>query len=257
MSNRPVEEVLSFQDVDFSYGGPMVLRGVNLSIPGGSLTGIVGPNGGGKTTLLRLALGLLEPIRGQIRVLGRGPKEARSEVGYVPQHFRFDRQFPVSAMDVALMGRLRTFRGWQRYSRQDREMALESLARVEMSGLARRPFGDLSGGQQQRVLVARALAAKPRLLLLDEPTANVDPSTQRGIYELMQRLALDVSVVMVTHDMNFVSSTLSHVVCVNGSVDVHPTAQVPDALASHVHGPGIRFVRHDKSLVKEEPHDVP
>jgi zinc transport system ATP-binding protein len=156
-------------------------------------------------------------------------------------------------MDVVRMGRLRPRKVWGFYSREDRQAAWAALEQVELAHLAGTAFGALSGGQRQRVLVARALALRPALLLLDEPTANVDPASQHEIYDLMQRLSGDTTVIMVTHDMNFVSSSIRQVVCVNRTVDIHPTTDIPSELSCHLtSAAGVRFVRHDRSIRDRE-----
>ena len=181
------EAVVELTDVCFAYERREVLHNVSLTVHQRDMVAFVGPNGGGKTTLLRLILGLLTPRFGSVRVLGGSPQVARRRVGYVPQHLLFDPQFPVSALDVVAMGRVE--RRWAGpYSRADRSVALQALAHVDMGELAGRSFSGLSGGERQRVLIAQALAAEPELLLLDEPTASVDYLVEHRIYELLRRL---------------------------------------------------------------------
>ena len=169
VSAPPVE----VDHVSLSLGGEIVLDDVSLRVEADDYLALLGPNGGGKSTLLKLILGLLRPDRGAIRVFGESPRRARGQVGYVPQHVRFDLDFPIRVRDVVLMGRLAAHR-WGRFGSADRRAALEALERVEMQDLADRAIGTLSGGQLQRVLIARALVQRPRLLLLDEPTASLD-----------------------------------------------------------------------------------
>ena len=165
---------------------------------------IVGPNGGGKTTLVKLILGLLRPQRGEVRVFGQPPHRARLRVGYMPQHVQHDPQFPVTVMDIVLMGRLgQGVLGWP--GRADRRAAIDALAQVGMEEFRRRPFADLSGGQRQRVLIARALCCKPDLLLLDEPTSNVDSLVEARLLDLLRDLNRQMTIVMVSHDLGFVS----------------------------------------------------
>ena len=170
---------IEISDLWFSYGAHAALRSVNLLIERGEFVCILGPNGGGKTTLLRLMLGLLRPDRGSVRVLGGKPLETCSRAGYVAQQSQFDPSFPVSVLDVVLMGRLGRGGsvGWHR--RADVRHADDALAEVRMSELRKQPFSELSGGQRQRVLIARALAAEPELLLLDEPTSNLDVGVEQ------------------------------------------------------------------------------
>jgi zinc transport system ATP-binding protein len=239
------EPVVEFDGVMFAYDRPPVLEDVTLTVRQGDFISIVGPNGGGKTTMLKLILGLLSPDRGSIRVLGLAPQAARHRVGYVPQYHQFDPKFPVNVLDVVLMGRLR--RGWSfgTYSRKDRRAADEALRQVDMADLRRRSFSDLSGGQRQRVLIARALASGPELLLLDEPTANVDVRVLDDLGDLLQRINGERTIVLVSHDIWFVSQLTKHVVCVNRRVHIHPADQITDELIAELFGAELRAVRHD------------
>ncbi len=236
--------VLAFDSVSFRFDERPLFDNVNISIQERSLVGIVGPNGGGKTTLLKLALGLLKPHKGTIRVLGMPPEEARRQVGYVPQHFNFDDNFPATVEDVVLMGRMGHRRSWGFYNRMDRKLAMEGLEEVEMDSFWKTPFSSLSGGQKQRVLIARALTTQADVLMLDEPTANVDPATQRELYELLTRLAEKRAVLLVTHDMNFVAGGIKKVLCVNQRVVMHDTEEVPEGLLGQMLGTELRFVKH-------------
>jgi len=240
--------VVKFTDVNFSYNGAPVLAGVQFAIPARTFISIVGPNAGGKTTLLKLMLGLLKPDRGRIEIFGLPPVKARPRIGYMPQHVQFDSRFPVSVLDVALMGRLGAGGGIGPYRKADREAALEALRRLEMEAFRRRPFTDLSGGQRQRVLIARALAAEPELLLLDEPTANVDMAVETELFELLHVMSADITIVVVSHDLGFVSQYVESVICVNRRVMVHPTAAVTGEVISALYGADVRMVNHRHGL---------
>lgn len=244
------DQAIELKDVSFSYDGLPVLEKANLSVGRKDFVSIVGPNGGGKTTLLKLLLGLLRPSGGSIRVLGETPVEARHRVGYMPQHAHVDPQFPVNAMDVVLMGRLGHTGAFGPYRRQDREAALGALDEMGMSDLRRRAFSALSGGQRQRVLIARALACEPELLLLDEPTASLDHAIETELYELLHRLAHRLTVVVVSHDLGFVSQFVNRVVCVKRNVVVHPTSEVTGEVISEVYGSPMKIVRHDHDNVE-------
>ena len=239
--------IVEFHDVSFSYGGAPVLEDVNLCLREGGYICIIGPNGGGKTTLLKLLLGLLEPTRGRVEVFGRPPQQARRLIGYMPQHGHFDPLFPVTVMDVVLMGRLGA-RWWGRYSRADADAAHLALEEMDLDDLARRPFAALSGGQRQRVLIARALACDPKLLLMDEPTANLDPEAEDEFYKLMRRLNQRLTVVIVSHDLGFVSQFVQSVVCVNRRVVEHPTSEIDSAHLRELYGRDVRMVRHEHQV---------
>jgi zinc transport system ATP-binding protein len=255
MSSDPV---ISLHGVTFSYGGEPVLEDVNLSVGEREAVCIVGPNGGGKTTLVKLILGLLTPQRGEVRVFGQPPRRARLRAGYMPQHIQHDPQFPVTVMDIVLMGRLGQggwggVLGW--HGRADRRAALDALAQVDMEGSERRPFAALSGGQRQRVLIARALACKPELLLLDEPTSNVDSLVEARLLDLLRELNRRMTIVMVSHDLGFVSGLVEKVICVNRRVVVHPTSQMTGQAIRDIYGGEVRMVRHNEFSSFDHTHD--
>lgn len=237
--------VVEISGLWFSYGLLPALQDVSLRIAAGEQVCMVGPNGGGKTTLLKLILGLLRPARGTVRVFGRSPELVRRRIGYAPQHAAFDPKFPVSVQDVVLMGRIGRAGLLGPYGRSDREAAGEALSEVGLGELRRRPFAALSGGQRQRVLVARGLACRPDLLLLDEPTANLDIGFEAEFNELLRRLSRRLTLVMVSHDVGFVSQLVSKVICVHGAVAVHPTAELTGQLMRDLYGHDVMLVRHD------------
>jgi len=236
---------IELEHVYFSYGPTPVLEDVSLAVAPRDFACLVGPNGGGKTTLLKLVLGLLAPTRGQVRLFGRRPAEARRRAGYMPQRTQLDPQFPVTVLEVVLMGRLGN--GWRSgpFGRGERAAALEALEEVGLAELRKRSFAALSGGQRQRVLIARALAAKPEMLLLDEPTANLDPHVEDEFYGLLRRLNERLTIVLVSHDLGVVSQFVKSVICVNGRVQVHPTSALTGELVREVYGHDIELIRHD------------
>ncbi len=238
--------VITMEDLAFAYnGGEAVLWDVSLAIAPGDFASIIGPNGGGKTTLLKLMLGLLTPGRGEVRVFGRDPVEARRRIGYMPQHARLDPKFPVSVLDVVLMGRLGRSVRIGPYGRANRSAALAAFGGVGLDDPAARPFADLSGGQRQRTLIARALACEPDLLLLDEPTLNLDVAAQNDLYELLHELNETMTVVVVSHDMAFVSRFVQTVVCVNRKVDVHAASDIAGETISEMYGRAMKMIVHD------------
>jgi zinc transport system ATP-binding protein len=230
------------RDLCFSYGDEPVLEDVNLILNARDFVCIVGPNGGGKTTLLKLILGLLRPGSGSLQVFGLAPDRARPRVGYMPQYAQLDPQFPVSVMDVVLMGRLRP--GIAPYGRSDRLVAERALREVGLGDFARRPFSALSGGQRQRVLIARALACEPDLLLLDEPTSNLDLRVQGDFYDLLKDLSMRLTVLLVSHDVGFISNLVRTVVCVNRTVSVHPTSELSGKTITELYGGDVRMIQH-------------
>ena len=250
-SNSNVLSAISIENVSFAYRAIPVLEQVNISVAQGESVSIVGPNGGGKTTLVKLILGLLQPEEGSVRVFGRAPVEARLEMGYMPQHAEHDLQFPVTVMDVVLMGRLgqpglNGFFG--RHGSKGRAAVVEALDRVAMADFRRRPFAALSGGQRQRVLIARALVSRPKLLLLDEPTANVDVAGGSRLLEILHQLQSEMTIVMVSHDLAFVADLVRKVICVNRTVQVHPTSRLTGDVIHNLYEHDIRMVQHDQHL---------
>jgi zinc transport system ATP-binding protein len=243
------ERVLELENVSFSYDGRLpVLENVTLSIVERDFVSVIGPNGGGKTTLLKLILGLLEPGEGEVRVLGTTPIRARPRIGYMPQLAAMDPQFPVQVLDVVLMGRLGVRPGASRLGKNDRVAASVALNRVGLGGLETRPFSQLSGGQRQRVLLARALASDPALVLLDEPAANLDQKVERDFFELLRELNRDSTVVLVSHDLGFVRSFVRTVVCVHKRVHVHPTSALDGEAIHRLYDGEVRVVHHDQRL---------
>lgn len=233
------------RDLDFSYGQRLVLQRVNITVPEGDFVTVVGPNGSGKTTLLRLALGLLQPTSGQILVYGHQPENSRLRMGYVPQHPKLDPLFPINALEVALMGRLGKSSGLGRWSLEDRQAAENALEEVGLADRRHDHFAALSGGQKQRVLIARALAGEPDLLLLDEPTAGLDAHVEEGFYRLLQELNQQRTIILVSHDLGFVSGFVKSVICVGHEVVIHPTSAITGEVIADLYGSDMRLVRHD------------
>lgn len=236
---------VAVRGLDFAYGRHAVLRNVDATIEAGDFVSIVGPNGGGKSTLLKLVLGLLRPDRGEVAVFGESPERARRRVGYMPQHAHVDPQFPVTVMDVVLMGRLGPGRRMGPYRSHDKEVAQRALSETNAADLANRRFSDLSGGQRQRVLIARALACEPEMLLLDEPTASLDPGVQDDLFELLQELNKRMTVVLVSHDTGVVSRYVDRILCVSGGVEEHEASAISGALADLYKSDDVALVRHD------------
>lgn len=246
--------VISIENVSFSYGGPNVaLQDASLSIRRGDFACIVGPNGGGKTTLLKLIIGLLQPGEGCVRLFGRPPAQSRRRVGYMPQRAGLDPQFPVRVLDVVLMGRLGRSNPLRPLGKADKEQAASVLAQVGLADLQYRPLSALSEGQRQRALIARALACDPDLLLLDEPTSNLDVASQDDLYALLHALNKRMTIVMVSHDVAFVSKFVKTIVCVNRSVVVHAAEDISGDLISEVfgYGKGMKMIMHDHSHFRQ------
>jgi zinc transport system ATP-binding protein len=219
-------QVIEIHHLNFSFNSQLVLQDVDLDVTEGDFMAMIGPNGGGKTTLLKLMLGLLAPDSGSIRVFGKPPQVVSYRIGYVPQDVNFNKDFPVSVMDIVLMGNLKPGRGWSRHSKADRNTARDALIEVGMEEFRSRRIGELSGGQRQRVFVARALMTQPELLFLDEPTASIDTKGQREFYTLLKQLNKHITIVVVSHDLMVVSEFVKSVACVNQRLHYHGHAEL-------------------------------
>lgn len=220
------DEVVKLEDVWVDLDGRLVLEGIDLTVYQKDFLGLIGPNGGGKSTLLKVILGLIRPDRGTVTVLGTTPERGRKFIGYVPQYSLFDREFPASVWDVVLMGRVGRAGYLRRYSAADKRAALDALETVEMADFRDRQIGRLSGGQQQRVFIARALVGEPRLLLLDEPTASVDAPAMEEFYEMLNRLRDTMAIVLVTHDLSAISVYVDTVGCLNRRLFYHHSKEI-------------------------------
>ena len=221
--NAPIVQI---DNVTFSYNGEVALQDVNLDIREGDFIAMIGPNGGGKSTLLKLILGLITPDKGTIRVNNESARKASSCIGYVPQDVHINSRFPITALDVVLMGKLDPKKRWARKSAENQREALAALDRMEMGGLVGKKIGQLSGGQRQRVFIARALVTRPKLLLLDEPTASIDTKGQADFFKLLKALNKDVTIVVVSHDLLVISRFVKSVACVNKRLHYHDQAEI-------------------------------
>ncbi len=228
MTGAGSEPVVRVSGVTFRYapGARPALEDVSLTILKEDFLGVIGPNGGGKTTLLKILLGMLVPERGEVRVLGRPPREVSRRIGYVPQYVHLDPHAPATVLDIVLTGRLGLSPFGFRYSREHVRAAREALEMMGVADLAGRRSRELSGGQRQRVLVARALASRAEILLLDEPMAGVDMHMEQGILNALRELNRRMPIVLVSHDVGFVSAHVTRVACLNHRLVVHPVEEL-------------------------------
>jgi len=241
MPKRP--PIIQFNNVSFGYDHLFTLEGIDFQIEEGDFVGVIGPNGSGKTTILKLILGILEPSRGGVEIFGRRPGLSYDKMGYVPQKLHVDPMFPISVLELVLTGTLWRLPWWGRSRESDRRIALEALERVGIEHLKERQFGTLSSGQAQRALIARALAGQPKLLILDEPTANVDPESSADIHQILKKLSEEMTILMVTHDLHTVIHDTNKVLCVHEGV----SELAPDKVCEH-----FAYGLYHTPLIREE-----
>lgn len=232
-----MKSVISLDQVSFSYEDVLVLKDISFSIEPGQFIGMIGPNGGGKTTLLKLIMGFIKPTKGHISILGTSPANARNQIAYVPQSLRYDKQFPISVLELVLGGRLSHLPWYGAFSKEDVDAALHALDLVGMLKYKDRGFGNLSGGQAQRTLIARALASNPQLLLLDEPTANVDANAEQEIYEILKNLQGKMTILMVTHNLNAAIQLFEKVLCIQQNCTILKPQEVCEHFALGLYHP--------------------
>ncbi len=249
------EPVIEIRNLWVNYDTTVALKAVDLTVRKGDIFGIIGPNGGGKSTLLKAILGLVPPTQGTIHILGEPPERGRRHIGYVPQFASFDREFPISVLDVVVMGCLSRKPRVSWYTKEDRTAAQDALKFVGMLKLADQHISSLSGGQKQRVFIARALASKPKILLLDEPTASVDQNIKESIYDLLSRIPKSMTVVLVTHDIGVVSSLVNRVACLNQTLFTHYDNKLTAQMLEDAYGCPVDLIAHGVPHRVFEPHD--
>jgi len=232
--------IIDVRHVSFSYGQSPVLDDVSLQIEEGEFFGIIGPNAAGKSTLLKLILGLDKPAQGHIRVMGETPGKVRSRIGYVPQHPSFRRDFPITVIDAVGLGQLGSIHK-QKNFQAGLQTAMEA---VELTGIAGRQISTLSGGQLQRVLIARALAGEPDILILDEPTANIDLRAEEDIFTLLKQYNDRMTIIVVSHDVAFISGYVHRVGCLNQTLICHRTGDISGKTIAELYGTPVRMIDH-------------
>jgi len=245
--------VVEVENLSVRLQGRVILDQVTFSIQSEKFTGLIGPNGAGKTTLLRVLLGVVKPTAGNVRVFGHNPGQSHNLIGYVPQTSRFDTRFPVSVYDVVMMGLYGKI-GLGRFpGKNDKRSVDEALELVGIQNLATKRFGALSGGEQQKTLIARALCAKPRLIMMDEPTTGVDAPSQDRFYEMLKGLirSHNMSILLVSHDVGVITSLVDDLICLNQKVFCHgPSPRVlQDGIIGQAYGCETELLMHS--------HEVP
>ena len=225
--------VIDVTDVSFAYERELILEEINLSVDKEDFLAIIGPNGGGKSTLLKVILGILKPKKGSVKVLGKEPSKNLSHIGYVPQNTNVNTDFPIKVIEVVMMGHVGGKRPLFGYGEDEIACAMGALSQVGMEAYADQKIGSLSGGQRQRVMIARALCAHPSILILDEPTASIDVAGQRDIYELLKMLSKSVTIIVVSHDISVILEYANKVAHINKTLSYHDISNKKKTFPTH------------------------
>lgn len=233
-------EIVEIHDASAGYNGDMVLRNVDLTISDLDYIGVIGPNGGGKTTLVKLILGLIKPMQGSVIFHSQ---DDPNFVGYLPQVSQIDKQFPITVLDVVLSGLMSVKGRFGSYSSSDKSKAMDVLELMGIKGLSKRSIGELSGGQMQRVYLGRAIIAGPRLLILDEPNTFVDNKFEHDLYELLIELNKKMAILMVSHDVGTITSYVKTIACVNRNLHYHPSNIITQSQLASYNCP-IQLITH-------------
>ena len=226
--------VVEIEGLNFAYDKELILENINLNVEEKDFLAIIGPNGGGKSTLLKLILGINTPDKGKISVLGKTPKKSLTQIGYVPQNTNVNTDFPIKVIEVVMMGHVEGKRPLFGYGKHEILCAMGALEQVGMAGFAHTKIGSLSGGQRQRVMIARALCAHPQILVLDEPTSSIDITGQREIYELLKELNEHITIIVVSHDISVILEYANKAAHVNKNLSYHDISDKKSTF--HTHG---------------------
>ena len=251
-------EIIKLEHIFAGYNDTLVLEDVNLTVKTGDYLAIIGPNGGGKSTLFKVILGLLPINSGKVFLFGKEGFENRKKIGYVPQYLDFDKNYPASVKNIVLMGRLNENRNFfRRFNDHDNEIVDAVLEEVNCLDLSDKQLAELSGGQRQRVLIARALAGEPELLLLDEPTANMDMESESNFYDLLLRLNDKMAIVMISHDTGLLSQQVKKIACLNKKLHYHPSGRLDQKILSETYGQPMDLICHDvpRRLLDSHNHE--
>ncbi|MCI5560109.1 MAG: ABC transporter ATP-binding protein [Phocaeicola sp.] len=227
MSTSSLTPAMILCHISAGYEGKEVLSQVDLTVYERDYLGIIGPNGGGKSTLIKVMLGLLTPQQGHIHYYKDGVDTEDMSMGYLPQYNHIDKQFPISVYDTILSGLNKKKRLWQSFRREHHEQVEATIARMGLEGMEKYSIGQLSGGQLQRVLLGRALVANPRVIILDEPNTYIDKRFEAKLYSLLEEINKTCAIVLVSHDINSVFHHAKHIACVDGTLTYHEDGQVP------------------------------
>ena len=221
-----MNKIIEIEHLSAGYDHKTVLREINLSVYEDDFLGIIGPNGGGKTTLIKLILGLLKPESGKIRFFRDSKSVDNISMGYLPQYNTIDKKFPISVYEVVLSGLNKQKSLFRSFSKAQHDKVRETIARMGLEGLEQRAIGQLSGGQLQRALLGRALVSNPEVVILDEPNTYIDKRFEARLYALLEEINKECAIVLVSHDIGTILQNVKSIACVNGTLDYHPDTEV-------------------------------
>lgn len=222
MNNR----IIKIDNLSAGYENKAVLHDINLEVAEKDFLGIIGPNGGGKTTLMKVILGLLEPTEGKITYYDNGTPTERLEIGYLPQYNSIDKKFPISVFEVILSGLNRQKNLFRRFTKEHHERVKETISMMGLEGMENKSIGQLSGGQMQRALLGRAIVSDPKAIILDEPNTYIDKRFEARLYSLLEEINKERTIILVSHDIGSVLQNVKSIACVNGTLDYHPQSEV-------------------------------
>ena len=240
-----MKNAILIKNMNFFYGKKEILKNINVEFQKNKFIGIIGPNGGGKTTLLKLLLGLLKPTSGQIKLFGKDVNLVRNKIGYVPQYNNFDFQFPINVYDVVISGRLK-FKNkfFPFYNKKDKEIVNKTLSLLGIKDLSKNPIKNLSGGQRKRAFIARALVTDPELIILDEPTSDIDKKAEKNVYKLLKKLSKYKTIIMVSHDIGVISSYIDGIACLNKELHYHNSNKITGKMLEQTYKCPVDIIAH-------------
>jgi zinc transport system ATP-binding protein len=237
------KKIVEIDSLSAGYDGKTVIQNIQLTIAEKDFIGIIGPNGGGKTTLLKVIIGLIKPISGKVTFFENLKPVSHIQIGYLPQINSFDRKFPITVMEVVLSGLMSKNGFFKRIPKADKEKAKELLNRMGVYDYRNRSIGELSGGLMQRVFLSRAMIASPKLLILDEPNTYVDNNFEHELFDILVELNKELTIIVVSHDVGTIFSYIKTIACINRELYYHPSNQITNELLKHYNCP-IDLITH-------------
>lgn len=251
--------IIKIENLSAGYDRKTVLHDINLEISEKDFLGIIGPNGGGKTTLMKVILGLLKPSEGKITFYNNGTPVEQLEIGYLPQYNSIDKKFPISVYEVVLSGLNRQKSLFSRFTKEHHEKVKETISIMGLEGMENKPIGQLSGGQMQRALLGRAIVSDPKAIILDEPNTYIDKRFEARLYSLLEEINKQRAVILVSHDIGSVLQTVKSIACINGTLDYHPQSEVSAEWIEEKLQCPIELLGHGElphRVLKKHNHDI-